>query len=384
MKSIIIKEMKIMIKEKGNLFFLIIMPIMFIVLFSSVFGNIGDSSMTVHYVDQDHSKASKEFLHHIDQIDGFEIKHGDSSLDSQVQQIKDGDMSSLLVIPQRFGQAIQSEKQQTNVKFYRDATASQATAPIQAVLQNITNRYQKHKLSSTLTAMGKSNTEVKSILQPPINIKNIQESGSSESDVTMVQQVVPGYTVMFVFFIMITMIRRFFKEKESGMVSRLRSTPMNPMVYLIGMWVPAFISVLIQCTVLLAFGHFVYNLHLGDLSAIMVLVLCLAFGGTGIGLALSMIVKGETQGLAITQMFALGGAVIGGLWFPIELMPQFIQTISRFIPQFWAQQGLLDVMVHSAHIKDVWLAMVVLLAFGTAGMLVALLRFKHFLRTANS
>lgn len=384
MTSIILKELKLMLKGKGNFFFLIIMPILFTVIFGTAFGNVGNANITIHYVDQDHSAASKTFLDQIGKIDGFQLKQDSTPVDQQIKQIKNGKKDSLLVIPAGFGKTLQAGKAQAKLKFYRDPASATATAPIQAVLRSMVSQYQKQKLSGSLTAMGKTPSQVNHLLQPPIQIKQIKESGNGNSTITMTQQIVPGYTVMFVFFIILTMVRSFLGEKESGMLSRLRSTPMKPIGYLIGMWIPAVIAVLIQCTVLLGFGHFAYGLDLGDIKAIALIVLCLAISGTGIGLAVSFLVRGENQGRGITMLISLGGAAVAGLWVPYSLLPKVVQKIAHFFPQFWAQQSFQDVMVHGAHLGDVWQKLIFLLAFGVAGLIVALLRFNHFMRTATN
>jgi ABC-2 type transport system permease protein len=378
MKSIMIKELKLLVKEKGNFFFLIILPILFIIVFGSIFGNIDDVSLTIHYVDQDQSPASKDFLHHLDQIKGIQVKEIHSSVHEQVKQIKKGKLSSLLVIPKGFYHSLQTGDQ-VSVPFYHDAANNAASAPIQAILNSVANQYREYKLSSTLASMGKTDTEITHILQSPIQIKEMKENAVH---IHAIEQIVPGYTVMFVFFIILVMMRSFLREKESGMVSRLRSTPMNPLEYLMGMWIPAIISVLIQCTILLTFGHFVYDLHLGDLGAISMIILCLSICGTGLGLAVSFLIKGENQGRGITMLITLGGAALGGIWVPYDMLPSMIQTIAHYTPQFWAQKGLQDVITRGAHLNDIWSTLIVLLTFGIGGLLIGLLRFKSFLRSA--
>jgi len=380
LKSIITKELKIIVREKGNFFFLIGMPILFIVLFGSIFGNT-NNTFTIPYIDQDQSDASKAFIEQLGEISGFEVEKVDMEEQQQVEQIKAGKVSSLLVIPKHFEEKLTSGKTQAAIKFYRDPTAIQIVTPIQAVLENITNHYREQKLSTALTSVGLNDKETDLIMLPPINIEEIN---TSTQKVDAITQYVPGYTVMFVFFIMITMVRRFFKERESGMLARMQSTPLKPIVYLIGMWIPALISVLIQCIVLLAFGYFVYGLDLGNLLAISIIVICLAICGTGLGLAMAVCVTGENQGLALTQVFTLGGAVLAGLWFPFEMLPSFAQAIGHFTPQYWAQTGLQDVMVHEANVGGVWPGLLVLLGYGVLGMFIALVRFKHFIKTAIS
>ncbi len=382
--SIVRKELKLLLKGKGNFFFLILMPILFIVLFGSVLSGVSNSKLTVNYVDQDRSVVSQNFLHAIGQVNGFTLKRDTSTLlADQIQEIKNGKLTSLLVISKGFGADISTGKPQAKIQFYHDATADAISGPIESVLNAIGNGYQKERIAMALSAAGENQTQINHILQPPIHIEEIAENGVS-GKASMLDQVVPGYTVMFVFFIILTMIRSFLGEKESGMLARLRSTTMSPMTYLVGMWIPSLLAVLIQCAVLLGFGHFIYHVDLGNMGAIALLVLCLGICGTGIGLAVSLFVRGENQGRAITMLISLGGAAVGGLWVPIDLMPHFARVIGRFTPQLWAQQGFQDVMIRGAHIVDVWQSLAVLLAFGVAGLLMALLRFRYFLRGATN
>jgi ABC-2 type transport system permease protein len=123
-------------------------------------------------------------------------------------------------------------------------------------------------------------------------------------------------------------------------------------------------------------------MRIGDVAAVSALVFMLALCGTGLGLALSMLVKSENQGMAFTQLLVMGGAVLGGLWFPVDLMPLSLRAIGHFTPQFWAQKAFQDIIVRGMHIGDIWLSLVVLAAVALAGLAIALLRFKAFMKTA--
>jgi ABC-2 type transport system permease protein len=383
LKSIVWKELKLLLKGKGNFFFLIIMPALFIVLFGSVFSGAENSSIKVNYVDQDHSAISQKFIQSIAQVKGFEVQQDASAtLSDQIQQIKSGKLSTLVVIPAGFGSDVTSGKP-ANIEFYRDVTADTVAGPVASVLNGIAGEFQKQHIQGALIAAGQSPGQVEQVMEPPLQIKEIKESGSG-GKVSMIDQIVPGYTVMFVFFILMNMMRSFLGEKETGMLSRLRSTPMRPMTYLLGMWIPAIIAVLVQCIVLLGFGHFVYHVDLGNLDAISLLVFCLAICGTGIGLAVSFLVRGENQGRGITMLITLGGAALGGVWLPTDLMPHFAQVIGYFTPQYWAQKGFLDVMIRGANIPSVWESLLILIAFGLLGLIVALWRFRSFMRTATN
>jgi ABC-2 type transport system permease protein len=377
--AIIIKELKLIRKDKRSFLFLLLMPALFIVMFSSFYGGSGSGAVTLHAVDQDQSAASRELIGRMDRA--MEVKLDDpSSLEEQLGKIRKGQYSALLVIPAGFESGLKQGKA-SSLQLYEDPSAQAALAPVQAILDSISNQYRDQKLAAAFAAMGAAGTRADQIMASPIHIESIP---TSSDHLGYVDQVVPGMTVMFVFFIIITMTRRFFEEKKTGLLSRIRSTGIKPLHYLIGMWIPFVLTVIAQCVVLFAFGRYVYGLKLGDIAALAVIVVALSVAGTGIGLGLSFLVPGESAAMVITQVISMGGAMAGGLWMPSYLLPKFLQTIGLFTPQFWAQHSLQNVFAHGAHTGDILGAAAILLIFGAAGLLVAFLRLPGFLRSAAS
>lgn len=376
-RSMITKELSITFKEKGTFFWLFILPIMFIVLFSSIFGS-SSQEYAVRYYDGDQSGESLALLDTIGKIDGFKLQNNSESLDLQLEEIRAGKLSSLLVIPAGFGEHLRSGAG-APLELYRDAGDEAMAAPVVALLESVIAQYREGKLAAVLTSLGQQDSAVNEMLRSPIELMDMKETTVKPDTVT---QVVPGYTVMFVFFIMITMIHNFLRDRKSGMLARLSGTPLKRHQYLIGMWVPNIIVVFIQCTVLLTFGKIVYGLQLGDLLSVALLIGCLAVCCTGIGLMLSMLVGSENQGIGIVQIIAMGGAIVGGLWFPYEFLPDIVQKIGLFTPQYWAQRGLQDVMLRGAHIEDIWFNAAILLVIGLGGLGVALIGFKRFAKAS--
>ncbi|WP_136608029.1 ABC transporter permease [Paenibacillus dokdonensis] len=377
MKAMIIKELRLIGKDRRSFIFLLLMPIIFIVMFGSVFNQTDGSSITLRTIDQDQSAASKALIGQMQSIMDVKQLPADN-LNEQLDKIKQGQFSSMLVIPSGFENSMK-EGQAANIKLYQDPASQTETAPIQAILGSISSQYREQKLTTMLMANGESKAQAEAALASPIHIENVS---ASADHFNMIDQVVPGMTVMFVFFIMITMARRFFEEKKTGLLSRIRTTRIKPLHYLIGMWFPFVLTVIAQCMILFAFGHLVYGLRLGDIAALSAVVLCLSIAGTGIGLGLSFLVPGEGAAMVITQIISMGGAMLGGLWVPSYLLPQTVQTVGHFLPQFWAQHSLQDIIAHGAHLSDIWGSALILLTFGLAGLTIALIRLPGFLRSA--
>ena len=53
-----------------------------------------------------------------------------------------------------------------------------------------------------------------------------------------------------------------------------------------------------------------------------------------IGLVLGMVLKGgAAMAGGVVTMMAM--AILGGLWMPLEMFPDWMQTLGRFIPTYW-------------------------------------------------
>ncbi|HLS07512.1 ABC transporter permease [Lentibacillus sp.] len=206
--------------------------------------------------------------------------------------------------------------------------------------------------------------------------------GETESR-QVILSIVPGYTIMFVFFIMISMTESFIKDRNIGMVARIASTPLSPYLYLLGKWIPYMYIVLTQVMILLLFGKLVYDISLEQPVHLLILSVLLTFMVTGIGLALAVIVKTNNMGIALTQVLALGGALLGGLWMPTDMMPDILQTISALLPQYWAHQAFQDAMTGALQVTKLIQTSLILSGFGLAGFIAALLRYPKFLRRAK-
>lgn len=206
-------------------------------------------------------------------------------------------------------------------------------------------------------------------------------SGSEKQQIII--SIVPGYVVMFVFFIIISMVTSFLKDRDIGITARIASTPLSPIFYLLGKWIPYMLIVWIQIFILFLFGKVVYQIPLEQPIFLFILSIILSFTTSGLGLAMALFVKTENMGIALTQVIALGGAVLSGLWMPIDMMPEFLQSFAPFLPQYWAHQAFQEAMNGTLKYKDLFQALLILLAFGGGSFILSIIRYPNFLKQAR-
>ncbi len=185
------------------------------------------------------------------------------------------------------------------------------------------------------------------------------------------QQTIPGYTVMFVFFLIATMTSSINAERINGTFRRLLSAPVSRFELLGGKVLTTLVIGLIQVLILFLVGVLAFGLRLGnDPLAFILLTLALVSAVAAIGLAASTT---RLSGGMLAPWLIIA-ALLGGGMFPLDLMPPFLRVLSRFVPHSWALTGYQNLMVRGQGIQEVLPQIAVLAAFAVVFFLIALRR----------
>jgi len=67
---------------------------------------------------------------------------------------------------------------------------------------------------------------------------------------------------------------------------------------------------------------------------------------------------------------------LGGVFYPIQQMPWFMQDISKVIPMTYAADAMRKIMLLNAGVSDVMTQVLILVAFGIVTMAIAVPLFR--------
>lgn len=186
------------------------------------------------------------------------------------------------------------------------------------------------------------------------------------------QQTIPGYTVMYVFFIITSMTASIHAEQLNGTFRRLLSTPVSRAELLGGKMLATIVIGLAQVLILFGIGALVFKLRLGnDPLAFILLTVALVTSAASIGLAAST-TRTRGGGLAAPLIIA---ALLGGCMFPLDLMPSFLRSLSLIVPHSWALNGYQNLMVRGFGLQEVLPQIGALTGFALVFFLIAVRRF---------
>jgi ABC-type multidrug transport system permease subunit len=206
-----------------------------------------------------------------------------------------------------------------------------------AVQRAIQKRFPKYNLTGkTWASLTKS--EARSGMGEDVAKYAEEGSGLLSRGALRYQILVPSYTVMFAFFLVLTVGWLFVAERHQGTLKRLRAAPITRTQIVLGKLLPCFALSVFQGLFLLVAGKLVFGMSWGSAPLWLVAVVAAtSFAAMGLALLVAALAQTETQvaiygTLLVLVLAGLSGCLMGDR----ELMPETMQQLSLATPHAWA------------------------------------------------
>ena len=171
----------------------------------------------------------------------------------------------------------------------------------------------------------------------------------------------------------ITMVIR----RESGVLKRIRATPLPAATYLIAVLGSTFLVFLVQVGLLLGIGRLLFHIpipdRLGSLFGALVLgATCFA----AMGLGLTTVVRSAEGASAVVNVIYLPMAIISGTFFSPKQFPGFLRAIAEVLPLTYFTKLTRNIMIRDQPLWSQGGSIAAVAVWGAAGLIVALLWFR--------
>ncbi len=166
-------------------------------------------------------------------------------------------------------------------------------------------------------------------------------------------------------------------RRESGVLKRLRSTPLPSSTYLTAVLTSTLLVFVLQMATIIVLGWFLFDTAVPTewLSlAVTVLIGVLSFAGLGVGLA--SLIKSAEGSSAIVNVVLLPMAFLSGSFGPTRDYPRALQALADVLPLTYLIETLKGVLLEHEQAWEHLGALAVVLAWGLVGLVVALKRFS--------
>jgi ABC-2 type transport system permease protein len=166
-------------------------------------------------------------------------------------------------------------------------------------------------------------------------------------------------------------------RRESGVLKRLRATPLPPATYVLALLASTFLTFLIEAVLIIAIGRLLFGVAVPErlLSLLAVLVIgAAAFAAMGLGV-MGLVRSGEGSSAVVNAIY-LPMAIISGTFFTPKDYPGFLRAIADVLPLTYFTRLTRDVMVHGQHLWSDPGAIAVVLLWGAIGLVAAIRTFS--------
>jgi ABC-2 type transport system permease protein len=189
------------------------------------------------------------------------------------------------------------------------------------------------------------------------------------------QLLVPGTTVTFAFFLLLTVGWLFVAERRHNTLVRLRLAPVSRTQIILGKALPCYAISLFQGFFLLACGKLIFGMTWGTRPELLIpVVAATSLAAVGLSMLVAGLAKTETQVAVYGTLLVIVLAGVSGSLLPRELLPANLRQLSLLTPHAWALDAysqLLSPDVKTPQVGRVWAACGVLCGFGIAGLLAS-------------
>lgn len=166
-------------------------------------------------------------------------------------------------------------------------------------------------------------------------------------------------------------------RRESGVLKRVRGTPLPPSVYLGAVIASTFVVIALETVSQLLVGKYLLDADwpVAPLAFVAAVVLGVA-AFAALGLAITGLVRNAEGSSAIVNAIYLPMAFISGVFFSRETMPGFLQAIADVLPLTYLLKLLREAFVDAEGLGAEIGSVVVITVWGVIGFVLALRMFK--------
>jgi len=191
-------------------------------------------------------------------------------------------------------------------------------------------------------------------------------------------RIVGGYAVMFLLFALSGQSAAFFDEKNSGIFRRLLSAPVSRAQLLWSRFFYGIVFGLAQLSTLFLAGELLYGVDAtGHAAELIVVCICVAAACTAFGMLLSAITRSAAAANSLATLIVITMSACGGAWFPISMMPAFMQHLAHYTLVYWSIEAFNAVLWAGDSFVQLLPTLGVLLATAIVVMSIALWRFNR-------
>jgi ABC-2 type transport system permease protein len=166
-------------------------------------------------------------------------------------------------------------------------------------------------------------------------------------------------------------------RRESGVLKRVRGTPMPSSLYLSAVFTSTAIVIALQVAAEILIGRYVLGADWPRSVASLAITLTIGAAAFAVlGLAVTGLIRGSEGSSAVINAVYLPMAFISGTFFSVEAMPRFLEGLAEVLPLTYLLRALRDAFLGVETLGDSLGSLTVLVVWAAIGGVLAARAFR--------
>ena len=368
---IALKDMKLIFRDPTALIMMLLAPFLITLGMGLITGrfsantNSGISNIPVAIVNQDEGELGKalEAVFSSDELADL-LEPTFAATPAEARQLVEADQASAaIIIPQNFSASIIPDErgstsgETVQISFIANSNSPTYSGILRSILDAFLTQVEVGRIGAEVTLSqvaqtGKLTPELaaqlgavlgtqfgqQSAQAQPIQLENTTASGSAVK-FDLLMYFAPGMALMFLMFTVSNGGRTLLLENRTGTLPRMMQTPTASAQILGGKLLGIFLTAIAQLAILIGSTTLLFRLDWGEPLGVILLILAAAFAASGWGSFIASFSKTPAQVANLGSVIMLFFGLLGGSFFDMSQLPEWVSTLGKITPNAWGLQG---------------------------------------------
>lgn len=375
-----------MIRDRSNLFFVFILPLLLVLLIGMQFGGSFEPRLAL-YVEEGAGALADDLVADVEATEVFQIDRVDDA-DEVVGRVGRAEAAAGLTIPAGYDDALRTGGAVEVGLVVSPATADQGVA---TTLRSVVDR-QSALVRAARTVADESDAGFDDALDrvrvaagsaPGVTVETSRIGDSQFADFEGLGQFDLGASSQLLLFVFLTSLAgsaTLIQARQWGVTSRMLSTPTTARQIVLGEALGRFAVAVVQAAYIVVGTRIIFGVAWGDPwgAAAVIVVFCLVSAGAAMLLGATFSNDAQAGGIGIGV--GLGLAALGGSMAPLEVFSDTMRRVAHVVtPHAWANDAFAELVRRGGGLGDVLLELGVLAAIAVVLLAVASWRLHRVL-----
>ncbi|MCC6404927.1 MAG: ABC transporter permease [Candidatus Yanofskybacteria bacterium] len=330
-RTLVTSSALIFLRSKQALFFTLFMPLVIMVIFGMI-GFDTPPTYDIGIVASAPQPGTAQFIAKLKELKVFKVHEG--TLADERAALEEGDRTVVVAMPD-------------------DLIDGAAQAPRELVVY--VNDGQPVQAQSTISMLNQYLDKTSLALAQAPTFFTLRQEKVASRDLKYIDFLLPGLIAMSVMQMSVFSVAFLFVQyKEKGVLRRLAATPMRPFQFVAANALTRLGVSVVQTSIFILVGVLLLNATV--VGSYVLVALCVVLGALmflGLGFTVSGIAKTVESVPALANLLVFPMLFLGGTFFPISSMPNWLQHVAKFLPLSFFSTALREVMTRDAGLSDI-------------------------------